>query len=187
MATTTTKKTTKPLTRDEMRVAICQDVLALLSAKDRKIKVGNGAYLTGDLPAGRDTTQAAKKVRSCQVCALGAMFIAEVDRNNHMTLGDLRKVNFSAHAGDEPTSLDLDKPDAIRRLRKFFGEDELAAIEAVFEGWQTRWRNWHDESRVTPNLTKVGLSALEKGPRLRAIMRAIIADGGKVLADPVSP
>lgn len=55
----------------------------------------------------------------CQVCALGTLFLADIDRNNHATVRDI---------------VDLHSRDQIEeRLKNLFTADELQAIEAVFE------------------------------------------------------
>ena len=55
----------------------------------------------------------------CEVCALGALLLADIDRNNHATVGKMFLYN----------SRDM----VEKRLKKLFSSNELRAIEAVFE------------------------------------------------------
>lgn len=58
----------------------------------------------------------------CEVCALGALFLADVDRNNHVTVGDICGKSLSEK-----------RFQIEERLINLFTQNELLAIEAVFE------------------------------------------------------
>lgn len=143
---TKTKTKKKKLTKNQMRVAIAKDVLAQMKAKKIIADVGTWMhdpkmgfmdeyvdYLVDEFiedPSNdsceftefhaRDYTS---KVKNCQVCALGSMFISAVNLYDDIKF---KADDACASAAFE----DLDKSP----LKKYFSVHELKIIEAAFEG-----------------------------------------------------
>lgn len=113
-------------TRSEMRVLIAKDVLKLL--RTDRVTIETGRYFSPSLNRsypflvrGLPLDPIGPKLHDCSVCALGAMFISEVDRNNRLYVQDLN---------DRPISTLL----ILKRLLKYFSKTALASIESAFEG-----------------------------------------------------
>lgn len=160
--------TKKKMTKAEMRVRIAKDVLAQVKAdrltpREQSYLIFRGAlpvdshgYISNEDVDVRDTLKGAK----CQVCALGALFVAAVDRFNECQLPACR-----LSVGNR-----LDLTDY---LAKAFSATQMDAIEAAFEGqsyahgdrdrvYNSRFVDAYDDSTE----------------RLRAIMRNIVRNGG---------
>lgn len=182
------------LSAEEKRVAIAKDVFGFIAA--RKIVATPGVYFAAELPGGlAESSQACKlvaAVESCQVCALGAVFMAAVDNANEVTLSDL---GFE----DGQFEVEFDYFAMRDYLRRFFGSEQLLVIETAFEGrdvhmsldgdkasaamgmfqWNTCDKEIckaydHDECSSTPAIY-----------RMEAIMRNIIANNGEFIPSPV--
>jgi hypothetical protein len=155
MATKTTKKPTKKstpakktkrLTKPQMRVVIAKDVLAALDAKKFKANTGDYLYLSSEKE--KEWAKSALKLdmdaqsyhieryklssdlprvpikapKECSVCAIGSVFVAAVDRFDKLTPRDA----FDTIIQDDSATM-------IMYLSKWFSEDQLRLMEAVFE------------------------------------------------------
>lgn len=159
MATKKTEKTPKK-TKAEMRVAIARDVLKLLP---QRITAMPGTYLYSPTEitqedVDNDTQLGSLMKMSCEVCALGAMFIAEVDINDKigcrdLVANDLIRVGRSFYFG---------RHTLVERLAPFFSEKSLYSIEHSFESVYGFWPNAYPKARE----------------RLAAIMSNIIRNEG---------
>lgn len=139
------------------RVLIAQDVIARLRSPQKKVTIDQGAYVflrdSRSLPrSGRLST---KRLKSCDVCARGAFFLASIDRFNHCDAEELRGGNLS----DE----------AYQRTREEWGA-QAALVEDCFEG-TTYPRPLYDEFMFP--WTRVSARNL-----LVAICENIVANGG---------
>lgn len=160
-------------TKAQMRVKIARDVLKQIKAK--KLVPRNGTYMDvgnhfeyfsklGLLnPSIQFNTVLPTK---CEVCALGAVFIAAVDKNNTLEIGELTYT-----------------PDRLRRypsyfdmqnyLSKWFSREQLHLIESVFESNSDySFLNFRKTVSDTP-LRKIAASKM-----LTAIMKNIIKNKG---------
>lgn len=144
----------------QMRVAIATDVIASIEA--RKVNVAKGYYLlVQDGADGYCRVEDVPKLidgKTCQVCALGASFLASIGKS---TTGTIPAVEFFSDADDDYSL--LEEADMRDHLRQFFDDDQLIAIEDAFEGWQyQRWFESHPDA----------------ADRLMAIMKNVIANDG---------
>ncbi len=110
----------------QKRIAIAQDVLALLKAK--RLQTRKGVYnVFHDVPvdlAGKSLQEHLKVLvtpkKPCEVCALGALFLGAVDLYNQ---ADIPQPEESFSSVREET------------LALYFTRKELETIEGAFEGW----------------------------------------------------
>lgn len=152
----------------KMRVRIAKDVLELL--KQRKFIVSPGIYLDTKMIVPKSwlkkATQVGKKLltKPCTVCAMGALFVAEVVRNDKLNFAQLNNSNFI----EEGRPLTVGRAVMDDRLRRFFTERDLQDIEGYFEGWGYQDRTVNFWIKSYPDARQ----------RLRAIMRNIIRNEG---------
>lgn len=178
----TPKKITKPAapkksiekkpvkkTKSEMRIAIAKDVLKLLNT--RRLTATPGTYLqSSTVITEKDVEkdrQFGAKLKNCRVCALGAMFVAEVDLNDRLGCKRL----FDEGDIQVEGTINLNRPLLTDRLKPFFSMRALSDIERAFEDEQF-WQLTYPEPKK----------------RLAAIMANIIRSAGtfKIDAEPAS-
>lgn len=107
-----------------VRVEIAKDVIAQVKAK--RFRVRTGRYIVGDAAFdeqfGCGVNKPVRPPAQCQVCAIGGMFVAALDRFNELYMRDV--------SDSEPNE------DNMRGyLSRWFEYDQLQAIEAAFEMW----------------------------------------------------
>lgn len=154
------KKTKKLTLRD-----LAKDVLRLLDAK--KIKAREGLYMglhdkmydNWDVVKDRSMQRALRAAdwKPCEVCAIGALFVAEVDKRNALTL---ERANG------------MDSLDMASKLADIVGEPALRKIEAAFEG-----SNPCCSRHATDQTVEFYRRYKTDRGRLRAIMQNIIEHG----------
>lgn len=105
------------------------------------------------------------KQSTCEVCALGAMFLGHVDRHNKVSVKDI---------------FDSDKGSIKERLSGVFEPVELDFIEAAFEGLHDDWV-WQDPAMWEIN------DSLSSKERLETILMVILARGTVVIPTGVDP
>ncbi len=148
------------------RRAIARDVLKLQELNVLKsphqsgyVKVSRGfprrVAAEGSMkPYVRDTT--------CEVCALGGLFVGMVDRFNQCSVGEFAVVS---------------RDSIFRKLTPYFTRRELNFIEACYEGLDTPPHS----SRLYPLETRVLINSFylahKPAERLRRICRVIARDG----------
>ncbi len=137
------KKKKKRLAPWNVRVAIAKDVLRWIETKRFLVKkgyyvvdqefdeykdVGPALITKEDV----DTNADAKEImqdRNCRVCALGACFLASLDRYNNVGCSDLvANYGNNYHKGQS-----LSQFDTMKYLKRFFAPEQLDLIEAAFE------------------------------------------------------
>lgn len=166
------------MTKPEKRVALAKDVLKLTKQDNIKfsskyLKLETVDELIDD-DWKKQVSKNKDKIKSCTVCAKGALFVANVFRNNHCTFNQLD--NF---CGDD------------KRLQNLFGNLQYDMIETAFEG-----RVYNDESEkleiitvtyhsIIRKITELGKKCIDftKGcksskERLEKIMKNIIKNNG---------
>lgn len=201
---TDTKPASTPMTREELlllpveqqRVEIARDVLALMEAN--KISATHGSYMNSELPwekllsieeqatlfrdffndnaiiTEKDANDETYSFPSCEVCAIGAVFIAAVDKFNSLSCSDLDLTDPS----DE---------EMVPYLKPWFSRYQLRLIEAAFEA------KWCAGTHTRPESEKGRLEVLRaegfghdpeigRNPmgeaRMKKIMLNIIANNG---------
>lgn len=156
----TEQKTAKKNCRPLSRVTIAQDVLKMLDAKKLEASSGNYFYSTGlnHVAGNLGLKEALQKPEvTCRVCALGALFVAKIDRRNTLSVSRGYRM----------------PPDEMRGwLGDIFSEVELLLIEDAFEGFgQTA-------GLVTPDVLAAARKFRSRigddEQRMRAIMKNII-------------
>jgi hypothetical protein len=141
----------KSLTKAEKRVLIAKDVLELLDAGKFKAKTGNGYFKTNKRISSGNINFPLEKIlkttKECEVCALGALFYAHVNRFNQIKANDLGLVK-----GD---ILYCGWDDATSNLSKYFFREQLHNIERDFEKDGSPGRIANDKlSKIMNNIIK---------------------------------
>lgn len=104
------------LSEEDKRVAIAKDVIKQIKAG--KYYASTGTYVNLDVKLSDDTSlQKHFDEITCDVCALGGLFMSNVKFNNQCTYNELGCGKF------------LD-------LLKYFSKEQLFLIEIAFEGWE---------------------------------------------------
>lgn len=172
---TKTKPVKKALTSAEMKVAIAKDVIAQLKAKKPKIKVYEGVYFVASLKkpfaeVGDDLQEAASKIVSCEVCALGAVFLSKARLYNDcpMSIAD-------GWHGDDGKCLSFNDDDMRLNLDSLFSNRQLRSIEAAFEGFSSDFSCIYPDGRERMFYEQHD----DNKDRMIAIMKNIIANKGE--------
>lgn len=121
------KKKAKSQPKKLTAVAIARDVLALMEAK--KIRARTGVYF--DLGSSNEakfdgSLQAAmhnRNFKTCDVCGIGAMFMAYVDKKNEVEV----------HEVCDSIALSDDRALIVEKLTPYISERQLDLIEKFFE------------------------------------------------------
>ena len=161
------------------RVVIAQDVLDQLEA--RRLIPTYGTYLSpgdkvehdyfdsyGDhYDEDREVSEALDGAK-CEVCGIGSLFIAAVDRANGCTVGDLGSPNSDS---------------AMRNyLSDWFADDQLSMIEAAFEGrfidWSAGDSGLHEYSPEIRQAIAFTRRTTSPTARIKKIMNNIIENKG---------
>jgi hypothetical protein len=126
----------KKATKAQKRVMIAQDVLAQIKAKRYVAEQGTWAlpkfsdnFCNTD-PTGKESVQqlfASKEIESCNVCALGGLFMSCTNLNNHTTYDQFNSEN------DDIGSLISYEEGLSNELDVFFSKNQLTLIEIYFE------------------------------------------------------
>lgn len=171
----------KKMSPERQRVTIAKDVIALLLAEEITAKKGvymeldNGIetkfWPDGGLSAPLDKTgkvQLHKLIESsetCDVCGIGACFVAAVRRADNLQVKDLR---FSGDDG------------AMRRyLQQWFSLDQISLIEAAFEKKFVYYAGNNTQKGFRAE--DFGKDYAEDGPRLQAIFQNIVDNDGEFI------
>ncbi len=170
-------------TKEEMRVEIAQDVLKAL--KTKRINASHNGYMTADDEKLADLASAWEEEdlealmklsqeeysppKACDVCAIGAVFVAAVDRHDALKLSEVYKNSIDGDIGD-----DLMLP----YLNKWFEDSQLRLMEYAFEN------EFHGTNYDGPDddVCKAAEAFYEfydePGDRVTAIMNNIIENKG---------
>jgi hypothetical protein len=169
----TTEKSFDKLTAAQKRVRIARDVLAQLAAG--KFIATQGLYVEGVPIEGAKSTASLqtlfKKQKSCEVCALGSMFVASVERKNALNAGDLNGADLSENGKKVEYFGEFTRSDCTDYLGKFFDHDQLNQIEDCFEGGSC-------DGPGDVDFYVFFDDEVEADERMRLIMENIVANGG---------
>ena len=162
----------KKATKAQKRVMIAQDVLAQL--KTKRYFAESGCWVQPNIKAAceknlkdEDSVQelfAKKKIKSCNVCALGGLFMSCINLNNNTTVQDLKDETY---IGD----LVADDDKLSNGLNRIFTQKQLILIETYFEGSEGYFKG-DDEETVT------FFENYDDDERLEMIMQNIIDNNG---------
>lgn len=176
----------RKMTPVQQRITIAKDVLDLLKAE--KIRAESGTYLQfdddvnekywGDDWEGTEPEEGAAKVQlhklieaseTCDVCGIGACFVAAVRRNDACTVGDM----------------DGSDDDMFMReyLGKWFPTSQQQLIETAFECNDT-FANGRNAG-MAARAVEFGYKYDDDGDRLKAIFENVIANKGEFVPPPI--
>jgi hypothetical protein len=155
-------------TTEDPRVAIAKDVLKQLPA----LNPSKGTYVykpngNKNLHPNDQAQQHIDQIsEDCQVCALGACFLSYIRLFNKITVDEITYIE---------NSIDPAHHTVKNALREHFANEQLALIEAAFEGFRS--------PADTTAVVKVIEDFYNKHPnpkkRLKAIMQNIIDNNGE--------
>lgn len=163
----------KKATKAQKRVMIAQDVLAQLKAKRYVAESGCWVriHYNPTTVAETDSVQelfVEKKIESCNVCALGGLFMSCTNFNNNTLLKDLDSV--SEYLG----SLVNEEEKLSNKLNKIFSTNQLKLIETYFEANDGFFLDYDEEDRAEAFYNK---HPSDK-KRLQLIMENIVENNG---------
>lgn len=141
-------KTFEKMTPSEKRVQIARDVLVQLDSK--RLTAICGIWLSGknekglfnevDIKKNLELKDVLAKVKRCEGCALGGMFMCAVERADKLKLNQLdtvKEINrpyyYRNSYRDSYSDGLISEDDAFSYMKKFFKLDQLNMIESAFE------------------------------------------------------
>ena len=167
----------KKATKAQKRVMIAQDVLAQI--KTKRYVAESGCWVQPNIKAAceknlkdEDSVQelfAKKKIKSCNVCALGGLFMSCTNLNNNTTVEDLKK---EFYIGD----FVYDDSKISNGLNRIFTRKQLILIESYFEGGEGYFKGDNEK-------TLAFLANYDDDERLEMIMQNIIDNDGTFKPD----
>lgn len=165
----------KKATKAQKRVMIAKDVLAQI--KTKRYVGESGCWVQTNINAtcekdlkDEDSVQelfAEKKIESCNVCALGGLFMSCTNLNNNTTVQDLKN---EFYIGD----LVADDDKISNGLNRIFTQKQLMLIEIYFEGSQGYFR----DNLSSDEKAETFLENYSDDERLEMIMQNIIDNNG---------
>lgn len=184
--TTLTMKTNKlnekfkKATKAQKRVMIAQDVLDQIRAKRYHAVEGEWVDPIWKKDAESQKIKSSpeysvkdafetKAIVSCEVCALGGLFMSCANLNNHTTIKDLGSECYY-NFGD----LIVDDIKFSNGLNRIFTKNQLALIEKYYEGGGGYFRSTDDEEDKVGNFYET----FSESRRLEIIMQNIIDNDG---------
>ena len=167
----------KKANKAQKRVMIAQDVLAQLKTKRYVAESGcwvqanyNSAVPLADIKY-KDSVQdlfAEKTIESCNVCALGGLFMSCTNFNNNTLLEELDDVS------EDLGNLIDEEEKLSNKLNKIFSTSQLKLIEAYFEANGGYFRDYDEDDRIEAFYNK---HPSDK-KRLQLIMENIVENEG---------
>lgn len=166
----------KKANKAQKRVMIAQDVLAQLITKRYVAESGcwvQANYNTACLENLKDEDSvkelfAEKKIESCNVCALGGLFMSCSNFNNNTLLEELD------NASEELGNLINEEEKLSNKLNKIFSTSQLKLIETYFEANGGYFRDYDEDDRIEAFYNK---HPSDK-KRLQLIMENIVENEG---------
>lgn len=178
-------KPAKKLTPAQMRIAIAKDVLAQLKLKKLRPEVGwwaDDSHLGGledwawekldetnttkEGVCTINTQDYSKNVKSCRVCALGAIF---------MGISNLYGINIT---GADPDMYNVFEDLSKSPLKEYFSKDQLQLMECAFEGGGGAHDIYTIDKKVRGFALAFHYAFDSDKDRLKAIMENIIKNKG---------
>ena len=167
----------KKATKAQKRVMIAQDVLAQLKAKRYVAESGcwvqanyNPTATWADIKY-TDSVQelfVEKKIESCNVCALGGLFMSCTNLNNNTLLEELDDVS------EDLGNLIDEEEKLSNKLNKIFTTSQLKLIETYFEANGGYFRDYDEDNRIEAFYNKYPSDK----KRLQLIMENIVENEG---------
>ena len=166
----------KKATKAQKRVMIAQDVLAQLKAK--RYVAESGCWVQPNIHSAweqklshHDSVQELfieQKIESCNVCALGGLFMSCTNFNNNTLLEDLYD------ASSELGELIGEEEKLSNKLNSIFSFNQLKLIESYFEANGGFFRDYDEDDRIEVFYNKYPSDK----ERLQLIMENIVENEG---------
>lgn len=187
------------MTRQEKAVAIARDVLKLIRTRNIRVLDSNTYINTGfigKIEMDKQLQKSLKKLKNCEVCALGACMLAKVDLFNKCKINEVLTQVQNWDSTPSNRFLVHSRSDVADQLSSMFSEEQLDLIEAAFECNDSNARSSNKKSYIPDyQLTDFGVKCQqavkfgeqypEPKERLRAIMKNIIKNDGVFKQDQV--
>ena len=165
----------KKATKAQKRVMIAKDVLAQIKAKRYFAESGEWVKplwsddqksidIKLDPNSSIKDAFKSKAINSCQVCALGGLFMSCTNLNNNTTVQDLKDETYIGE-------LVADDDKISNGLNRIFTQAQLMLIESYFEGGEGYFRGGNEK-------TQTFLESYNDDERLKIIMQNIIDNNG---------
>ena len=165
----------KKATKAQKRVMIAKDVLAQIKAERyfpergewvRPLWSDDQKSIDIKLDPNSSIKDAfkSKAINSCEICALGGLFMSCTNLNNNTTVQDLKDETY---IGD----LVADDDKISNGLNRIFTQGQLMLIESYFEGGEGYFRCGNEK-------TEAFLESYNDDERLKIIMQNIIDNNG---------
>jgi len=167
------KKSTKP----QQRVLVAQDVLAQIKAKRYLASPGTWAIPTYDNPKnvkGEESVQklfATQAIKTCDVCALGGLFMSCTNLNNNTTVEEL------GQASDLGDTLEYGDEKLSNGLNRIFTHKQLELIENYFENADGYFGS-EIATKMTDHINLFNNKYPNPQARLKEIMNNIVENNG---------
>jgi hypothetical protein len=165
----------KKATKAQKRVMIAQDVLAQLKAK--RYVAESGCWVKPNIDSAweqklshHDSVQELfieQKIESCNVCALGGLFMSCTNFNNNTLLEDLDDAS-------EGLGNLIEEEQLSNKLNEIFSTNQLKLIESYFEANGGFFRDYDEDDRIEVFYNK---NSSDK-KRLQLIMENIVENNG---------
>ncbi len=167
----------------EKRVQIARDVIAQLNSKRLIATTGlwldavNGSlFKDKDIKSNPEVKELLSKVKQCQGCALGGMFMCAVERANKLKFSQLqcgKDFDPKYHSIDNE---DIHADDTFSYMERFFTKNQLNLIEIAFE--QGSGATSYDEVSNFDEACDFAYEIDDAGTRMRLIMENIVLNKG---------
>ena len=195
------------MSKEEARVHIAEDVLASLYTN--RIMPRSGTWLestsmkgtwSDDVKPKSEANAVFKKIKTCNACAVGGMFLCAIERNNNITVRKLLKLSkddiefdeeHNHTISDDEVVDDHDGEEMMTYLKRWFTYTQLKLIESAFElgegglsdgeGGGRFFSKKRDED--TDELIYHRDFEMDDAPRMRLIMENIIVNKGTFCPD----
>lgn len=157
----------KSLSKAEKRVQIAKDVIVQIKLKFLMPQTGN--YFQSSLITrhiGEELQSVLSKLPSCNVCAIGSLFVCDVMRTDNFKVND--------YMNDDAK---------MKSKLKYFSLFQLELMETAFEKWvvtdsSRKLKVDYDYSEIAEKAIKFGKRYRNSTNRLIAIMENIILNKG---------
>lgn len=160
-------------TASQKRVTVAQDVLAQLKTRFLA-STGTWVEVRFDLlPIGKnldaEVCSLTRKQKKCEVCGIGALFVAAVERADKLKVSDLA-FNKEYEEATVENYDGIKQSDCFGYLGRFFAHDQLEAIESAFEVGDGV--TYHEAVSFCDQVD-------DASDRMRLIMENIVANKGR--------
>ena len=173
----------KKATKAQKRVMIAKDVLAQIKAERCFPKRGEWVRplwsddqksidIKLDPNSSIKDAFKSKAINSCEVCALGGLFMSCTNLNNNTTVGDMKTEYYIGEFVNDDVKIS-------NELNRIFTQKQLMLIETYFEGGAGYFKSYsHHFSYSDEKLLVIFFKSFDDDERLKMIMQNIIDNNG---------